>query len=107
MMTARRRSSMPKLPTGTVTFLFTDVEGSTRLWQAHPLAMEAAIARHDALLRGAVEAHGGVVFKAMGDGLCAAFPRAPQAVAATIAGQRALLAEAWGETGPLRVRMAL
>jgi len=53
---------MPDLPTGTVTFLFTDIEGSTRLWEEHPAAMRGALARHDALLRETIEARGGHVF---------------------------------------------
>ncbi|MBI4316078.1 MAG: hypothetical protein HY679_09085, partial [Chloroflexi bacterium] len=53
---------MPEFPTGTVTFLFTDIEGSTRLWERHPEAMKAALARHDALLRQAIEANGGYAF---------------------------------------------
>ena len=96
-----------ELPGGTVTFLFTDVEGSTRLWEEHPAAMLAALARHDALLRAAIAGHGGRVFKTIGDALCAAFPAAAAAVVAAVEAQRALLAEPWGETGPLRVRMAL
>ncbi len=67
---------MSELPSGTVTFLFTDVEGSTRLWQAHPDAMGTAIARHDALLQQTVAAHGGIAFKTVGDAICAAFPAA-------------------------------
>ena len=98
---------MPDLPCGTVTFLFTDVEGSTKLWQQHPDGMGAAVTRHDALLRRAVEAHGGVVFKTVGDAICAAFPAAPQALAAALAGQRSLAAEAWPLSSPLQVRMAL
>lgn len=61
------------LPAGTVTFLFTDLEGSTRLWEEHPTTMRAALARHDALLRDAVESRGGVVVKTTGDGVHAAF----------------------------------
>ena len=98
---------MPEHPRGTVTFLFTDIEGSTRLWQAHPDAMREVIARHDAILRTAVETHGGVVFKTVGDALCAAFASAGAAASAAVAAQRALAAEPWGETRPLRVRMAL
>jgi predicted ATPase/class 3 adenylate cyclase len=93
--------------TGTVTFLFTDIEGSSQLWSQHPEAMRAALARHDALLRTAIEAHGGAVFKTVGDALHAAFATAVDAVSAALAGQRALAVEAWGATGPLRVRMAL
>lgn len=92
----------------TMTFLFTDLEGSTRLWQEYPEAMQSAQARHDALLREAVESHRGRVVKTTGDGLHAAFRSAVEAVAAALAAQRALIAEAWPEeTGPLRVRMGL
>jgi class 3 adenylate cyclase len=70
------------LPTGTVTFLFTDLEGSTRLLAAHPHAYRDAVARHHALLRGAVEGHGGVVFETVGDAVYAAFPRPAAAVLA-------------------------
>ena len=95
------------LPTGTVTFLFTDLEASTRLWETHPEAMPAALARHDSLLRQAVEAHGGTVVKTTGDGLHAAFASALAAAHAAVAAQQALEAEAWGDPGPLRVRAAL
>ena len=64
---------MAELPSGTVTFLFTDIEGSTRLWEEHPDAMRDALARHDELLREAIEAHGGYVVKTTGDGFHAAF----------------------------------
>jgi predicted ATPase/class 3 adenylate cyclase len=98
---------MPASPTDTVTFLFTDIEGSTRLWEQHPEAMRDALARHDALLRGAIEGHGGSVFKTVGDAFCAAFTSAADALAAAVAAQRNVDAEAWDTTGPLRVRMAL
>jgi predicted ATPase/class 3 adenylate cyclase/DNA-binding SARP family transcriptional activator len=100
-------------PSGTVTFLFTDVEGSTRLWEQHSEVARTALARHEALLRQAIEAHGGRVFKTVGDQLCAAFPTAPAALTAALAGQSALQAEPWGQErsdargGTLRVRMAL
>jgi predicted ATPase/class 3 adenylate cyclase/Tfp pilus assembly protein PilF len=94
-------------PSGTVTFLFTDIEGSTKRWEQHPSAMRAALARHDALLREAIEAHGGYVFKTVGDAFCAAFPTAVDALSATLDAHRALQAEEWGETGPLRVRVGL
>jgi predicted ATPase/class 3 adenylate cyclase len=99
------RMSAP--PTGTITFLFTDIQGSTRLWEQHPQAMETALARHNSLVREAVEGHGGYVFKTVGDAFCTAFAVAPDALAAAVATQRALLAEPWGETGRLRVRIAL
>src|SRR5262247_1694 len=101
------RSSSAPLPTGTVTFLFTDIEGSTRLWEAQHDAMRAALARHDALLRQAIEAHGGFVFKTIGDAFCAAFATAPDAVAAALDAQRALAAERWPEAARIRVRMAV
>jgi predicted ATPase/class 3 adenylate cyclase/Tfp pilus assembly protein PilF len=95
------------LPSGTVTFLFTDIEGSTRLWEQHPDVMAAALARHDAILVAAVVNHGGTVFKTVGDGIHAAFARVADALAAALAAQRALAALTWGVTGPLWVRMAL
>jgi predicted ATPase/class 3 adenylate cyclase len=98
---------MPELPSGTVTFLFTDVEGSTKLWERYPQAMEASMARHDELLRGVMESSGGFVFKTIGDAFCVAFPSAPHALEAALAAQRALLSEAREQTGPLRTRMAL
>ncbi|MGB8644338.1 MAG: AAA family ATPase [Anaerolineae bacterium] len=88
-------------------FIFTDIEGSTRLWEQYPEAMKAALARHDALIRRAVEAHRGRIFKTLGDQFCAVFASAQDALAAALAAQRALLAESWGEIGALRVRMAL
>jgi class 3 adenylate cyclase len=93
------------LPQGTVTFLFTDLEGSTRRWEAHPEEMKDALACHDAIVRGAVEAHGGVVFSTMGDGLAAVFASAREAVRAVLAAQQGLGGEDWGEvTGPLAAR---
>jgi predicted ATPase/class 3 adenylate cyclase len=97
----------PGLPTGTVTFLFTDIEGSTKLWEQYPDAMREALQRHDTLLREAVEANGGYVFKTVGDAFCAAFPTAVDALAATLSAHRALQAEDWGETGPLKIRAGL
>ncbi len=95
------------LPRGTVTFLFTDIEGSTQLWERHPQAMGTVVARHEALLREAIAAAGGVVFKLVGDAICAAFASAQDAVTAVLSAQLALQAEAWGAIGPLGVRMAL
>lgn len=96
---------MEELPSGTVTFVFTDLEGSTRLWETYPDAMQAALARHDTILRAAIDGHGGAVVKTTGDGCLAAFPTAAAAVAATVEVQRDLTAEPWGATGPLRVRI--
>ncbi len=98
---------MPELPHGTVTFLFTDIAGSTRLWRDHRAAMEQAYARHDALLREAITAHRGVVYKVIGDALQVAFPSAPEAVAAALEAQFGLDLEPWPLPEPLRVRMAL
>ncbi len=102
------RANMADLPTGTITFLFTDLEGSTRLWERSPNAMQLALVRHDEILREAIEAHGGFVFKTVGDAFCAAFPTAYGALEAALCAQRALSSEEWGEEiGALRVRMAL
>jgi predicted ATPase/class 3 adenylate cyclase len=90
-----------------VTFLFTDLEGSTRLWEEHPEAMRAALARHDEILRDAVEHHDGQVVKTTGDGLHAAFALAHHALAAALDAQQALVAEGWTLPEPLRVRMGL
>src|SRR5919197_1910279 len=98
---------MATLPTGTVTFLFTDLEGQTPLWEQRPEAMRAAVARHDAVLREAVAAHGGRVVKMTGDGLHAAFARAPDALGAALDAQRALAVEPWNLPRPLRARMGL
>ena len=98
---------MSDLPKGTVTFLFTDIEGSTTRWEHHPEAMRAALARHDSLLRSVMTSHGGYVFKMVGDAVYAAFAVPADAVAAAVAAQHAISAEEWGEVGPLRVRMAL
>ena len=89
----------------TRTYLFSDVEGSTRLWERHPEAMQDALARHDAILRAAVEGCGGTVVKTTGDGLMAVFGSALDAITACLAAQEGLRDEPWGETGPLRVRM--
>jgi predicted ATPase/class 3 adenylate cyclase len=98
---------MSTVPTGTVSFLFTDIEGSTRLWQLHPEAMKAALDRHHALLQQAIEANGGYVFQIIGDAFCAAFHTGSESVAAALAAQRALTAERWGQAGPILVRMAV
>lgn len=91
----------------TLTFLFTDVKASSRRWEEHPEAMSAALSRHDELLGAAMTGSGGTVFKHTGDGICAVFPAASQAVGAALAGQQALQSEDWGELGDLPVRMAL
>jgi class 3 adenylate cyclase len=73
-----------------VTFLFTDVEGSTRRWESDAPAMRAALAAHDEVLRSAIEAHSGFMFKHTGDGVCAAFSSPRASVDAAIAAQRSL-----------------
>jgi predicted ATPase/class 3 adenylate cyclase len=97
---------MAALPSGTVTFLFTDVEGSTRLWDEHAQEMSAAVARHDELLRRAVGSHGGQVVKTTGDGCYAVFASAHDAVGAALDAQWAFGEEEWRSTR-LRVRMGL
>src|SRR5262249_37294545 len=97
------------LPSGTVTFLFTDVEGSTQLWEEQPDTMRLALARHDALLRVAIETNEGIVFKTMGDAFCAVFSTAPQALEAALRAQQSLH-QVKAESGCdliLKVRMAL
>ena len=100
---------MTELPTGTVTFLFTDIEGSTKLWEQFPDDMKAALARHDSLIEACVEEHAGVLVRPRGEGdsRFAVFPRASDAVAAAGAIGHALLVESWGIPSPLRVRMGL
>ncbi len=96
------------LPSGTVTLLFTDIEGSSRLWDAHRAAMGRALAIHHEVVRRAIKDHSGVIVKDTGDGFFAAFSRAPDAITAALAAQHALSRAVWpAETGALRVRMAL
>lgn len=94
-------------PTGTVTFLFSDIEGSAIRWDAHRAEMQEALRRHDVLMRAAIERNGGYVFKTIGDALCAAFATVPQAVTAALDAQRAVGAADWDAVGGLRVRMAI
>jgi predicted ATPase/class 3 adenylate cyclase len=108
----RRMGSAMSLPTGTITFLFTDIEGSTQLWEQHPDAMRLALARHDSFLRAAIESNQGHVFKTIGDAFCAAFANAADAVDAAIMAQQSLhalqpsaVASAAGLS--LKVRIAL
>ena len=94
-------------PSGTVTFLFTDIEGSTQLWEHHPEAMRPAFARQEAIVREVMATYGGYVYKMVGDAFQVAFSTASAALDAALATQRALAAEPWGDIGTLRVRMAL
>ena len=98
---------MAVLPTGTVTFLFTDIEGSTRMWERDASAMQSALARHDGILRSAIEGREGHVFKTVGDAFCCAFSSAPEALGAAISAQRALHDEEWEQGATIRVRVAL
>ena len=91
---------VPNAPLGTITFLFTDVEGSTQLWEQEPVAMHDALPRHDAILRDAVRAHGGYVVKMTGDGMLAVFRAADDALVTAIDAQRTLHHEPWGGPGP-------
>lgn len=94
-------------PTGTITFLFTDIEGSTRRWEAFPDAMREALARHDSLLRTAITNANGYVFKTVGDAFCAAFQSPESAVEAVWAAQKAIAGTSWDAVDGIRVRMAL
>jgi predicted ATPase/class 3 adenylate cyclase len=97
-----------ELPAGTVTFAFTDIEGSTRLWETEPTAMARSLVLHNETLHAAFGHHGGAVFSTMGDGMAVAFSSAAGAVRAALEAQRALMAAPWPtETGVLKVRMGL
>ena len=104
---AARAATAANRPTGTVTFLFTDIERSTFLWDRAPEAMAAALERHDALLVRTIEAHDGAVFSHTGDGLGAVFARCRDALDAATDAQRSLLAEDWSAVGGLLVRVAI
>ena len=93
-------------PTGTVTFLFTDIEASTKMAQEYPQAMPALLRRHDEILTQAIQAHGGHIFRNIGDAFCAAFSSATNAVRAAIHAQRLLYEEPWSPA-PVKVRMGL
>jgi class 3 adenylate cyclase len=97
---------MVDLPVGAVTFLFTDIEGSTRLLGQHPEVYRAAVRRHHDLLTEAVEAHEGVVFETVGDAVYASFARPTDALKAALQGQMALQAEPWVDT-PIKIRMGM
>src|ERR1017187_4988760 len=99
--------SLVILLAGTVTFLFTDIEGSTQRWEAHREAMQATVERHEEIFRNPIEAHKGYVFKTVGDAFCAPFARVRDAVASAIDAQRELAKEDFSPVGGLRVRMGL
>ena len=100
---------MAELQSGTITFLFTDIEGSTRLWEQHPEAMRDALARHDTLAAAVIELHAGTLVKSRGEGdsLFAVFGHPTDALAAACVLQQTLLSEPWPFETPLQVRMAL
>ncbi|HEY3899711.1 MAG TPA: adenylate/guanylate cyclase domain-containing protein [Chthoniobacter sp.] len=98
---------MAILPIGTITFLFSDIEGSSKKWEQHPDAMRVALAAHDGMLRSTFEAQGGYVFKTIGDAFCVAFDTAHQALTGALNAQRALHNATWEGIEPLKVRMAL
>src|SRR5512134_612209 len=97
---------MSQFPSGTVTFLFTDIEGSTKLAQAYADRWEALQARHHAILREAIESNNGYVFQIIGDAFCVAFHTASDGLGAAIEAQHKLVGADWGET-PIKVRMGL
>src|SRR5687767_12347939 len=94
------------LPSGTVTFLFTDIEGSTKLAQQHPNEMPALLARHNQILHQAIEGHNGYVFQVVGDSFAAAFHSASDALNAAVDAQRSLHNERWSPA-PIKVRMGI
>jgi predicted ATPase/class 3 adenylate cyclase len=95
------------LPSGTVAFLFSDIEGSTQQWESYRDSMPAAVARHDAIVRTAIERAGGVIFKPLGDGFCAVFHTAPAAIGAALEAQRTLDRGDFASVGGVKVRMAV
>ena len=103
----KKPNSNKNIPTGTVTFLFTDIEGSTKLWETYPNEMNLALTRHDTILRQAIENYGGYVFKTVGDAFCAAFQTTLAGLLAALAAQRALSTEQWPTPSPIKVRMGL
>ena len=107
---AQNRASSPPsslIPSGTVTFLFTDIEGSTERWERHREAMQSAVRRHEEIMQAAITAHDGYVFKTVGDAVCATFRTAPGAIAAALDAQRALGHEDFSAVDGLKVRMAI
>lgn len=106
-MSDRSRHAKESIPSGTVTFLFTDIEGSTERWSRAPASMQDALRVHDRIMREAIGGNGGYIFKTVGDAFCAAFSRPELAVAAALAAQRSIAANDFSAVGGLRVRMAL
>lgn len=100
-------TALSSLPTGTVTFLFTEIEGGPPLWEQDAAAMQSALGRRNRILHDAIASHGGQAYKFIGASIQAAFQEPASALAAALAGQRALTAETWEETAPVKVRMAI
>ena len=96
-----------QVPTGTVTLLFTDIEGSTRMWEGYPVEMNAALLCHDTIVRRSIGDAGGFVFKTVGDAFCAVFSSATAALDAAVRAQLALSREAWPDPVVIRARMAI
>jgi len=109
MNTVEGGASEPRraLPSGTVTFLFTDIEGSTIRWERDPKAMQRALRKHDEVMREAIEASGGVVFKTVGDAFYAVFAEPADAVVGALETQRRLRAVDFSEVDGMRVRFSL
>jgi predicted ATPase/class 3 adenylate cyclase len=97
--------SNPK--THLATFLFTDIEGSTKLWENTPEKMKVGLQRHHAILQEAISSNGGAVFQIVGDAFCVAFPTASSAISAALTAQRNLHEEKWNLPSPIRVRMGI
>ena len=89
---------MADLPSGIVTFLYSDIEGSTRMWEQHPDAMQVSLERHNQILQDCIAHHGGIVYKIIGDEFQSAFAIPSQALEAAISIQTALSEEKWGES---------
>ncbi len=98
---------MTELPSGTVTFLFTDIQNSTKMWQAHPHKMQTALKKHDAILHEVIRKHNGYVFKTVGDAFCAAFHTAMDGINAAVSAQYKLQHTQWDKEVPIRVRMSI
>ncbi len=96
-----------EMPSGAVTFLFTDIERSTQLWERDPALMREALSSHDGIVRASIEAHNGTVFHTGGDGFGAAFPDPVEALVAAMSAQRSLAETEWVTEEPIRVRMGL
>jgi class 3 adenylate cyclase len=95
------------LPVGAVTFLFSDIEGSTRLWEHNPDRMRAALSVHDHIMTGSITGHGGSIFKTGGDSFCASFDSPQQAVTAALESQRGLARIDWDTDSPIKVRIGV